>query len=149
MADMADIQRPDDNRLDSLTLSLGSNAADAIRRVGHAAAILSGRMTVVAMTSIFVTPDIHATLLHPPLVGRPWYANAVACIQLPTPPLSIASIPALNAFLKDLEREMGRHKEHKAIGLVNIDIDLVAAPGRILRPADFLRPYYHPRVLTL
>lgn len=131
------------------TLSLGSNAADAPRRVAHAAAIIAARFGTDAITAVFVTPDIHMAGRLSPFAPIPPYANAVAAVRMPAAPLLAAKPEVMNSELKALERELGRLPEHKMCGLVNIDIDLVTVGGCILRPADFLRPYYFPRALGL
>ncbi|MBZ4674929.1 MAG: 7,8-dihydro-6-hydroxymethylpterin-pyrophosphokina [Dysgonamonadaceae bacterium] len=47
----------------------------------------------------------------------------------------------INAQLKEIEKRLGRTPEDKAKGKVVIDLDLIAADGKILRPKDFERSY--------
>lgn len=151
MADMAVDQHSGQCRLDDVRalLSLGSNAADAYRRVAALGAMLASRYIVEAQTRIFVTPDIHMSILKVPQSGVPAYANAVVRICMPRVPLRSASTAEFNHDLKAIEYEAGRRKEHKEFGLVNADIDQVIVGSRILRPADFLRPYFFPAALEL
>lgn len=130
-------------------LSLGSNRSDGLGRVRHCLSLLDNRFILTDSTPPFATPDIHAASIKPPLAMPPRYINAVVAIEIPSPPLYEASAESLNDRLKVMEREQGRSDEEKARGLVSIDIDLVIHCGSILRPADFLRPYFHPRALML
>ena len=151
MADMAVDQCTYHCGFDDLTaaLSLGSNSADASRRVLTAAAILSARYGMVAATPVFVTPDIHMRERRAPLMPIPDYANAVAVIRMPRPPLAEADVSALVVALKALEQELGRRREHKQFGLVNADIDVVTVGRSVLRPVDYVRPYFYPRMLVV
>lgn len=103
-----------------------------------------------AVTPVYVTADIRDyARFRPPLRPRPRYANAVLEVAIPTPPLLTASRQGLSEMLKDEERHGGRLPEHKAVGLVSLDLDLVTFGNRLLRPADFVRPYFHPRAAML
>lgn len=151
MADMAVDQCAGQGGRNEVTavLSLGSNAADAPLRVSAIAAVLASRFGVKAITRVFITPDIRMSVRRAPLSPVPQYANAVVVVGVPDVPLLSASIPVMIAELKALEVELGRRREHKEFGLVNADIDLVVGGGRIMRPADYLRPYYFPYALQL
>lgn len=128
-------------------LSVGSNAAASRLRVAQAVAIAGARFGLLGTSSVFVTPDIRAGVI--PLMPRAPYANAVMAVVIPRPPLLAASYIAFNSELKAIEYLLGRRKEHKQHGLVNTDIDAVVFGGHIMRPADWLRPYWHPRALTV
>lgn len=128
-------------------LSVGSNAAGSRLRVAQAMAVAGARFGSFGASDVFVTPDIHAGVI--PLMPRPPYANAVMAVAVPRPPLLAASYIAFNSELKTIEYLLGRRKEHKQHGLVNIDIDAVVFGGHIMRPADWLRPYWNPRALTV
>lgn len=130
-------------------LSLGSNRSDGLGRVRHCLSLLDNRFIIADSTPPFNTPDIHAASMRPPLAMPRRYVNAVVAMKIPEPPLYDASAESLNRTLKAMEGEQGRSDEEKAQGLVSIDIDLVIHCGSILRPADFLRPYFHPRALML
>lgn len=151
MADMAVDQCAVDGSGYDVTaaLSLGSNAADASLRVSAVAAVIASRFGIRALTRVFMTPDIRMTQRRPPLAPVPSYANAVAIVSVPHIPRLSASVPAFVAELKGLEVEFGRRREHKEFGLVNADIDLVVYGSSILRPGDFLRPYFYPHALVL
>lgn len=128
-------------------LSVGSNAAGSRLRVEQAMAFAGTRFGALGASAVFVTPDIRADVI--PMMPHAPYANAVMAVSTPRPPLLAASYLAFNAELKALEHLLGRRKEHKQHGLVNIDIDAVTFCGRIMRHVDWLRPYYHPRALTV
>lgn len=128
-------------------LSVGSNAAGSRMRVVQAMAVAGARFAWLGASDVFVTPDIRADVI--PLMPRPPYANAVMAVAIPRPPLLTASYIAFNSELKAIEYLLGRRKEHKQHGLVNIDIDAVVFGAHIMRPADWLRPYWHPRALTV
>ncbi len=130
-------------------LSVGSNRSDGLKRVISCLSALAREYHIMASTPPFGTDDIHRASLHPPLEMPRRYVNAVAVILIPSPPLAEASAERHCRQLKELERELGRRPEEKAQGKVSIDIDLVVYGGKILRPADYLRPYYHPRALML
>lgn len=148
MADMATVKRSSHCSDDGIALlSVGSNAAGSHMRVAQAMAVAGGRFGVLGASAVFVTPDIRADVI--PMMPRTPYANAVMAVAIPRPPLLSASYPSFNAGLKEIEYLLGRRKEHKQHGLVNIDIDAVTFDGYILRPADWMRPYYHPRALTV
>ena len=52
-----------------------------------------------------------------------------------------AGVDEINAQLKEIEKRLGRTPEDKAKGKVVIDLDLIAADGKILRLKDFERSY--------
>lgn len=52
-----------------------------------------------------------------------------------------ASADEINAQLKEIEKRLGRAPADKQKGKVVIDLDLIAADGKILRPKDFERSY--------
>lgn len=52
-----------------------------------------------------------------------------------------ASADEINAQLKEIEKRLGRAPTDKQKGKVVIDLDLIAADGKILRPKDFERSY--------
>lgn len=131
----------------TILLSVGSNAAGARLRVARAMAVAGARFGWLGASDVFITPDIRADII--PLIPRPLYANAVMAVAIPRPPLLTASYSAFNSELKAIEYLLGRRKEHKQHGLVNIDIDAVVFGGHIMRQADWLRPYWHPRALTV
>jgi len=133
-----------------LVISAGSNAPDASRRLLLGCSTLGLAFDIKGVTMAFFTPDIRdAAFFHPPLLRRRRYANAVVVADAPHPPLLSASPSGVSALLKEMERESGRMPCHKACGLVNLDLDPVIFDGRILRPADFIRPYFFPRAAML
>ncbi|MCM1028159.1 MAG: 2-amino-4-hydroxy-6-hydroxymethyldihydropteridine diphosphokinase [Pseudoflavonifractor sp.] len=125
-------------------LSLGSNRDDGGQRIAQCLRALSEWLDIRDVTHTFVTPDIHAMAMHPPMMIPRMYANSVALVTLPSPPLVVASEQSLNHKLKATERSLGRSPQEKTMGIVSIDIDLVVTSGRILRPADFIRSYFFP-----
>lgn len=129
----------------TITVSIGSNAPDATRRVLLGATVLGLVVRVEAASMVYVTPDIRERgVFSPPLLRRRLYANAVLVVLLPQPPLLAASPEGFTRLLKTLEWEQGRLPEHRSTGIVNLDLDPVVWCGHIVRPADFMRPYYQP-----
>lgn len=54
---------------------------------------------------------------------------------------SLFTAEQLKARFKEIERALGRRANDKLQGIVKIDIDLLSYGGRVLKPADWERPY--------
>lgn len=63
------------------------------------------------------------------------FANQVAEFTSPLTPGEV------ERELKRIEREAGRKPEEKTLEIVRIDLDLLSAGGRVLKPADWTRDY--------
>lgn len=48
----------------------------------------------------------------------------------------------LSALVKDIERTLGRTSRSKAVGIVEVDIDIVIWNGVVVRPVDASRSYF-------
>lgn len=51
------------------------------------------------------------------------------------------SIEELNSVCKDIERKAGRIPEDKKHGIVKLDVDIVIANNKVLKPSDLEREY--------
>lgn len=54
---------------------------------------------------------------------------------------TVRSADEVRFFFKDLEHQAGRRPEHKAQGIVQLDIDLLKYDDTMLKPGDWERPY--------
>lgn len=103
-------------------LSVGSNDSERQRRVESALAWLRERLADVAESHIYATA---------PLWGaKGAYVNAVMRG-------SVADVAALERDLKAYEIANGRDAAARAEGRVPIDIDIVVADGKVVRPCDY------------
>ena len=109
-------------------LSLGSNCGDRSGMISDALEKLGGICRILRQTVIYESPDC--------LGNGSKYMNAIAEIE------TILDLPTLNLRLKDLEKEAGRTKETRALGLVPLDMDIVVADGIIVRNNDFNSAYF-------
>ena len=107
----------------NVVLSIGSNCGPRHDAVEEAMAWLSG------LLDRFMASDIYET----DAIGHegPKYMNAVAS------GVSSMTLEELEACCKRYEREFGRDDLSRIEKRVPIDIDIVVADGRVLRPRDF------------
>lgn len=70
--------------------------------------------------------------------GKPNAAPYLNQLAVGATPLDVTT---LNARLKAIEQSMGRTPESKALGVVPIDLDLMAYDGERFHEADWQRPY--------
>lgn len=114
--------------LHEAVLSLGSNTADRRERMAAAIGFAESLGCGCRVSEIYETPALN---------GRDAaYLNAVAFVSTS---LERAEVEAL---AKEWERKCGRLPEHKALGRVCIDVDLVVWDSTVLRPSDFGRGYF-------
>ena len=109
-------------------LSLGSNCPDKHRRLEDATAWLLENFADVETSGIYTSRAFNGL--------SPDYCNMVVRIS------SELSIAELTAAAKDYERRCGRTPRSKLRGLVEMDIDIIAAGPTILRPDEYTRPYF-------
>lgn len=114
-------------------LSLGSNCDDAY--IKRAIEWLEKTVRILCKSDIYKSPSI----------GRcsSLYSNAVIKAETST------SIEELNTQLKLYEISQGRDEKARAEGRVPIDIDIVVADGKILRPRDFKYQFFQIGYLEL
>jgi 2-amino-4-hydroxy-6-hydroxymethyldihydropteridine diphosphokinase len=111
-------------------LGLGSNLGD---RAGYLRAALSAiamRCTVYSVSSLYETDPIG-----PP---QPMYFNAAAEIDTDLPP------DELLAFLKSIELDLGRKREHEPNSPREIDIDILLYGESVVDAPGIAIP--HPRM---
>lgn len=113
--------------LHSYILSFGSNSPDKalmMERLRQWAAAFDG----AELSAVYST--------------EPWsghgagYLNMVARVSSPLEP------EQMQLAGKELERSLGRTPEKKSAGVVPADVDVMWCDGLILRPDEWLRPYF-------
>ncbi len=115
-------------------IGVGSNVADKAERMQLALKFLSGILLEFRCCAPYAT--------HPLCGTGPDYLNAVACGN------TDASVDDFVTVLKTYERKCGRtHSSHGK--RVEIDLDLVMADDKILRPDDMEREYFRTGYRTL
>ena len=109
-------------------IGLGSNVPSATENLSRARALLSASWGCsVTFSTPVITLPVHFS--NPAL-----FTNQVAML------VADVSASALKASLKRMEYQLGRRPEHKAQGVVPIDLDLLCVDGRVLRESDWVRP---------
>lgn len=109
-------------------LSLGSNCHDGEERLQRAEAWLRSNFDGVETSGIYTSKAVN---------GRsPDYFNMVARIN------SDLSVTALTAAAKSYEAACGRTAASKLSGVIEMDVDIVAADRTILRPDEYTRTYF-------
>lgn len=109
-------------------LSLGSNCPDGRERLESALQWLSGQFADVEASEIYSSRALNGL--------APDYFNMVARISSPL------TVTALNAAAKAYEAACGRTPASKLRGLIEMDVDIVAAGPTIIRPDEYTRPYF-------
>lgn len=106
-----------------VVVSLGSNCGDRRANVEAAIGFLKGLLSDIKVSTVYRTPP----------VGHKGsdYMNAVAA------GFTRLDIARLDSLFKAYETEQGRDAEARALNLVPVDLDTVAADGRVLRPRDW------------
>lgn len=112
--------------MNSAIISLGSNTDDKLNKL--TSALSSLEVILIEATEPYIDPDDN--LPYSP------YLNIVAVVN------TDKDYESLRNHTKLLERKAGRSKEDKDSGIVPLDIDIVVYNGKIIRPADFNRPYF-------
>lgn len=116
------------NNIHKAYLSLGSNTPDRLERMRAAMEFTATLGREVCASEIYETPALNG--------HDAAYLNAVVRVTTSLE-RSIVEIMA-----KNWEKRAGRRPEHKKLGAVCIDIDLVIWDDEILRPVDFHRNYF-------
>ena len=116
-------------------LSIGGNVDDACINMAAALERMCEFAVVEAVSPFYNTKALDGV--------SPDYVNAVALI--------CSDIPAdeLSARFKAMERDAGRCPEDKARGIVALDIDIVIVDDRVVRPADYRRPWFETGYLAI
>lgn len=112
----------------TVVLGLGSNVCDAPRQIAEAVEALEAVLSQIQVSHIYITQPVGG-------VGDA-YHNAVVIAK------SALVTDQLCAWCKRYERQAGRTDESRACGDVPIDIDVVMADNRVLRPKDFSQQYF-------
>ncbi len=58
-------------------------------------------------------------------------------------------IDRIEVFIKAFEWNIGRDRDNEKDGVVNIDIDIVACDGKILKPRDYKAPGFQKALKTI
>ncbi len=122
--------------MENIVVCLGSNYGDRQKNVAEALEWVSGKLTDALNSGIYETPAFGHS-------GGP-YLNAVVEGMYP------ASLLAdLEKECKQYERSHGRDDEARHNKRVPIDIDIVKAGTRILRPADYTCEFFRKGYLLI
>ncbi|MCM1310473.1 MAG: 2-amino-4-hydroxy-6-hydroxymethyldihydropteridine diphosphokinase [Bacteroides sp.] len=109
-------------------LSLGSNCPDGNSRLQKAEAWLHANFSNVETSGIYSSKALNGVSAA--------YCNMVARVE------SEMSVTEITQAAKAYETECGRTPSSKLRGLVEMDVDIVAADRTILRPDEYTRPYF-------
>lgn len=109
-------------------LSLGSNCQDGELRLQRAHEWLCREFDCVHTSGIYTSRAMNGL--------SPDYFNMVARIE------SSLTVTDLNAAAKAYETACGRSPQSKSRGVVEMDVDIVAAGHTILRPEEYTRSYF-------
>lgn len=110
-------------------IGIGSNLPDAPIHVEKALNFLGRELTDFYHSTIYATPPAGKKSTRD-------YANAVGVGR------SAQSLDKLTQQLKQYEKENGRTASDSFSGAVAIDLDIVVADGKIVRPRDFEECYF-------
>lgn len=111
-----------------VVLSFGSNCGDRVANVGKAMEWACGILQGCRMSHVYETPPVgHA--------GSN-YMNSVAF------GLFRGTVLDLDKLCKDYEIKSGRDAASRMRGEVPIDVDVVIADGKVVRPKDFAREFF-------
>lgn len=112
----------------TLSLLLGSNHPRREAMMERARCELGKRLDIVALSDVVATPDVKRSGNH--------YLNQIVVVA------TALDVAQVQTMAKDIEARLGRTPLSKAAGTIEIDIDIVDADGRTLRPQDASQPYY-------
>lgn len=112
-----------------LVVGIGSNTTDREFRVQQAIEALCGNFTDAHVSDVYESPAFNGK-------DDP-YMNAVFA------GMTTLDMDSVIAWLKELEKNAGRTEISSIEGHVKLDLDLVLWDRRIIRPADFDRPYFN------
>lgn len=120
---------------ETVFIGFGSNVGDRLDYCRRAVTLLSllPHSQVTRASSLYETePVVDGT--DP---GDGWFLNGVVALDSMLPP------QRLFAFLREIERSLGRDADHRA-GPRTIDLDLLAFGSRVVQQPDLIIP--HPRL---
>lgn len=120
--------------MQTVWIAVGSNLPDADHRVAEACDKLKLILREMSASEPYVTPAFGQP--------APDYTNCVVKGR------TNLSVDEVEQFCKQAETELGRCRL-PGKKLVEIDLDLVVADRRIIRPADFNRHYFRQGFLAL
>ena len=106
-------------------LSIGSNSPDRQERMALARQWLSGQFTLLGCSGVYSTKALNGL--------SPDYLNMVAEVESPL------TASEMSALCKRYEADNGRDRSAPTVA---IDVDLIRSGPTILRPAEYLRPYF-------
>lgn len=109
-------------------LGLGSNDGDRELHLQNALNNLAEVCDNIYSSTHYASPALGE--------GKAYYLNAVALVDYPGTELE------LEKSLKHFEVLEGRNAEARAEGRVPLDIDIVIADDKIVRPADYSRFFF-------
>ncbi len=111
-------------KMHSATLCLGSNiGVQAIDKIILASDYLEQAGAIVCRSSVYGSPS--------------GYLNQVLILH------SEMEYDDLHTLTKELESKLGRRPEHKAQGIVPVDIDIVIFDEEVIRPLDYDSAYFN------
>lgn len=108
-------------------LGLGSNDGDRECHLRNALNFLAEICETAYYSTDYESPALSGGIA----VNKPHYLNSVAVVDFN------GDLPTLEAMLKACEVMEGRTAAARLEGRVPLDIDIVVADGKILRPKDF------------
>ena len=117
-------------RSSGVYLGLGSNDGDREHNLTQALLLLREQARVLRVAGLYETEPVGVDGV------QPWFLNTVAEVQTELAP------SALLAFIKQIERRMGRR--HSSRGPRPIDIDILLWGSQVINLPDLLIP--HPRM---
>lgn len=111
-------------------ISLGSNLFNGSDYLSRALELIiqPGDIIITKDSGIYLTAPLNG-------IGREYYNSVIMIV-------TSLSFEALNLFLKDIERKMGRDEEARLRKIVTIDLDTVIFNDRIVRFNDFQQEYF-------
>lgn len=122
--------QPDQPRIGSVLLSLGSNLDDRVRNLERALEHLRAHLNLEAASSIYETQPVGVK-------DQPWFLNMVCAATTRLKPR------ALLEYVREVEADLGRERRER-FGPRVIDIDILAYDDRVVDEPDLKLP--HPRM---
>jgi len=111
-------------------LALGSNLGKRLANLKNALALLEEQAAILAVSPVYQTEPVG-------IKEQPWFVNQTARIET-----ALAPLPLL-AFLKEIERRMGRESSERN-GPRIIDLDILFYENLVLKTPELTIP--HPRL---
>lgn len=114
--------------MNTLILSIGSNALDKAEQMEAATTWLCERFNSVRCSEVYTSPSYSGKTAD--------YMNMVAVVR------TRISLCECEMICKEYEMSCGRTPQSKLTGVIPIDIDIMTINGMVLRPDEFHRPYF-------